>query len=77
MSRGGVPVDPRPLRGGVRGGFQFSRIKGEEGFPIPASWIPAPYRGTGRAFAGITMALRRPHMRIKMVVRRAVLSIVW
>ena len=30
----------------------------------PPLWIPA--------FAGITMALRRPHKRMKMVVRRLV-----
>ena len=35
-------------------------------------WIPAPYRGTGHAFAGITMALRRPHKRMKMGRRRVV-----
>ena len=30
-------------------------------------WIPAPYRGTGMLpIAGITMALRGPHKRMKM-----------
>ena len=38
--------------------------------PSPSPlWIPA--------FAGIQRALRRPHKRMKMMVRRAVFSIVW
>ena len=46
------------------------------GITRPTPWIRAPYRGTGHAFAGITMALRRPHKRMKMAMRRG-FAIVW
>ena len=51
-------------------GFHERKTGGGLASPLSSGFLP-PYRSTGQAFSGITMALRRPHKRMKMVVRRA------
>ena len=46
--------------------------------PSPPLWIPArPRRVRGRLFGGITMALRRPHKRMRIVELRALSTVRW
>ena len=66
---------------GLGGAFLFSNSRCHQRLvvvlpPLPSGFLP-PYRSTGHAFAGITMALRRPHERDEKLWAAGFSPIVW
>ena len=66
---------------GLGGAFLFSNSRCHQRLavvmpPLPSGFLP-PYRSTGHAFAGITLASRRPHERDEKLWAAGFSPIVW